>query len=62
MKKIKVNKEGERLILKGFKTIYSKKIESCNAKDGDWVYIYGPSGFLGCGFFRERTMSMNCIL
>jgi hypothetical protein len=27
MKKIKVNKEGERLILKGFKTIYSKKIE-----------------------------------
>ena len=61
MKKIKVNKEGERLILKGFKTIYSKKIESCNAKDGDWVYIYGPSGFLGCGFFRERTMSIRIV-
>ena len=61
MKTVKVNEEGERLIKQGFKTIYSKKIVKSNAEDGDWVRIYGPSGFLACGFYKGATMSLRIV-
>ncbi len=53
--RVLIDSKASELIEKGALHVYKQHVVKSEARDGEWVEVHGPSGFLGYGFYSERS-------